>query len=145
MILFASISGKQAVHAGVQPNGEGCAKHGTNLDFVVQVLREGDSIVGQMHREGLESDNIKAVGLYYPDVDAELKGGVLELTRVMTGGCGSRYPRSTEVPIQKGSAVVFENMDTFHRMTTLMFEPKSAASDKTLERTVVAFFLQKGA
>ena len=112
-------------------------------DLVVQVLREGESIVGQMHREGLESDNIKAVGLYYPDIDAKLKGGVLELTRVMRGGCGSRYPRSTEVPIQKGSAVVFENMNTFHRMTTLSFEPNSSASE-TLERTVVAFFLQKG-
>ena len=97
-----------------------------------------------MHREGLDSDNITAVGLYYPDVDDKLQGGVLELTRVMTGGCGSRFPRSTDVPIQKGSAVVFENMETFHRMTDLSFNPGASASDKTLERTVVAFFLQKG-
>ena len=107
-------------------------------------MREGDTIEGQMHREGLDSDQIVAVGLYYPDIDDSLKGGNIELTRVMVGGCGSRYPRSREVPILQGSAVVFENTDTFHRMTALEFAPTTVmACTNALERTVVAFFLQK--
>ena len=91
--------------------------------------------------------------MYYPDIDDGLKGGLIELTRVMTGGCGSRYPSSTDVPIRKGSAVVFENKDTFHRMTALELDPAATATatattskggTTTFERTVVAFFLQSG-
>jgi len=99
-------------------------------------LRQGQEILGQLHQEGAAEDDIKAVGLYYPAVDETLSGGDLEITVVMTGGCGSSYPVSEEIPVRVGTAIVFSNVRAYHRMTAL-----SCNSLQGGRRMVVAFFI----
>jgi hypothetical protein len=80
------------------------------------VLEEGDEYEGQLHREGLEDESIVAVGLYYPLVSDTLHGGELQITAVLKGGCGSKYPSSSPVVIRQGTAVVFNNQQVYHRL-----------------------------
>jgi hypothetical protein len=101
------------------------------------VLREGDEIIGQLHQEGVRTDSIESVGLYYPEVGQSLTGGDLEITVVATGGCGSKYPVSKCIPIAAGTAVVFDNLKAFHRMTSL----KCARCDNEGHRLVLGFFV----
>lgn len=74
-------------------------------------LQAGDDITGQMHREGIDTDLIEAVGLYYPLVDEALTGGELEITTVMRGACGSMFPVSKPVVIAAGTAVIRQSRD----------------------------------
>ena len=48
---------------------------------------------------------------------------IITLILTLAGGCGSRYPASKNVSIVQGSAVVFENIETYHRMTALALDP----------------------
>mmetsp|Transcript_106135 Transcript_106135/g.257814 ORF Transcript_106135/g.257814 Transcript_106135/m.257814 type:complete len:557 (-) Transcript_106135:227-1897(-) len=105
------------------------------------VLRTGDEILGQLHREGVEADMIESVGLYYPAVDEALTGGDLEITVVMRGGCGSKFPVSKTIPIRAGTAVAFDNVAAYHCMTSLR-----CASPEGGQRMVLGFFvLRQGA
>merc|ERR1712046_69379 len=101
------------------------------------VLRTGDEIIGQLHQEGIRTDSIESVGLYYPEVDQSLAGGDLEITVVATGGCGSKYPISKHIPIAAGTAVVFDNLTAYHRMTSL----KCTSCDGEGHRLVLGFFV----
>lgn len=103
----------------------------------IYVLRTGDEIIGQLHQEGVLSDRIESVGLYYPEVDESLVGGDLEITVVMTGGCGSKYPVSESIPIVAGTAVVFDNLKAYHRMTSL--KCKECVGEG--KRLVIGFFV----
>lgn len=99
-------------------------------------LRPGEEILGQMHKEGGDFDHIESVGLYYPHVDDTLSGGDLEITISATGGCGSRYPMSKSVPVRSGTAIVFDNLKAYHRMTALR-----TASEEGGRRSVIGFFV----
>jgi len=101
------------------------------------VLRTGDEIIGQLHQEGVRADRIESVGLFYPEVDQMLVGGDLEITVVMTGGCGSKYPVSMSIPVTSGTAVVFDNLTVYHRMTSL----KCTQQDAEGHRLVLGFFV----
>jgi len=105
----------------------------------VYVLQTGDEIIGQLHKEGIESDRIESVGLYYPVVDEALTGGDLEITVVMRGGCGSKFPVSKSIPVAAGTAIVFENVNVYHRMTSLTCKSPDAAD----ERLVLGFFVMR--
>ena len=85
--------------------------------------REGEvawrAFSARLHREGIKRDRVQMVGLYYPIVDEGLAGGDLEITVVLTGGCGSQYPKSKTIAVQAGTAIVFDNHTVYHRMTAL--------------------------
>ncbi|CAE6961660.1 clpB2 [Symbiodinium sp. CCMP2592] len=101
-----------------------------------------EEILGELHREGIKRDQIQMVGLYYPIVDEGLAGGDLEITVVLTGGCGSQYPKSKTIAVQAGTAIVFDNHTVYHRMTAL--RAASASSGQRGRRLVVAFFVLQG-
>ncbi|CAE7697343.1 clpB2 [Symbiodinium pilosum] len=99
-------------------------------------VRSGEEILGEIHQEGTPSDQIQMVGLFYPAVEDTLEGGDLEITVVMTGGCGSQYPVSRTIPVQAGTAIAFDNHAAYHRMSTLRASPGQRG-----RRLVVAFFV----
>ena len=105
--------------------------------------REGEvawrAFSARLHREGIKRDRVQMVGLYYPIVDEGLAGGDLEITVVLTGGCGSQYPKSKTIAVQAGTAIVFDNHTVYHRMTAL--RTASAPSGQRGRRLVVAFFV----
>ena len=97
----------------------------------------GEEILGEIHQEGTPDDRIQMVGLYYPLVDDTVEGGDLEITVVMTGGCGSQVPQSKTIPVTAGTAIVFDNHAAYHRMTAL----RTGAAACGGRRLVVAFFV----
>lgn len=105
----------------------------------VYVLQTGDEIIGQLHQEGIQSDRIESVGLYYPVVDEALTGGDLEITVVMRGGCGSKFPVSKSIPVAPGTAIVFDNANAYHCMTSLTCKSRDAVG----ERLVLGFFVMR--
>lgn len=78
-----------------------------------------EEIVGALHKEGGLRDEITAVGLFYPKVDETLSGGDLEITVVMTGGCGSQFPTSKTIPIRSGvlAGVFKQDFIRFHQIS----------------------------
>jgi len=140
--LAQVLSGMQSLFAkiGCQHNVDSPLGVKVLVKAQVYVLQTGNEIIGQLHQEGIESDQIEAVGLYYPLVDEVLTGGDLEITVVMRGGCGSRFPVSEDIPVAAGTAIVFNNVKAFHRMTALTCK----SPDTTGERLVLGFFVVRG-
>jgi len=133
-------------HLAPQDGSGGAALH-QPLDATSKVLIKAqvyevhscEEILGELHREGIKRDRVQMVGLYYPIVDEGLAGGDLEITVVLTGGCGSQYPKSKTIAVQAGTAIVFDNHTVYHRMTAL--RTASAPSGQRGRRLVVAFFV----
>jgi len=89
---------------------------------------------GRDHKEGLSEDGIIAVALYYPHVDADLKGGDLHVSTVVHGRCGNKMFKSNSVPVSMGTVIVIKNITCTHRVGKISGNGS---------RMVVAFFLSE--
>lgn len=134
--LFAQLAPEDGTFGLHQPLD---ARSKVLIKAQVYEVGSGQEILGELHREGISRDQIQMVGLYYPLVDDGLAGGDLEITAVLTGGCGSQYPKSKTINVQAGTAIAFDNGKAYHRMTAL--RTACTSSSPRGRRLVVAFFV----
>ena len=109
---------------------------------------------GSLHCEGTDFERIKAVGIYYVDIDQnQLKGGKLELVNAMSRNSNTSIYRS-QIHVKKDQIVVFNNDGVFHKMSKLEHINKQTENkdnqdnqdqginkEKPAQRWILAFFL----
>jgi len=104
-------------------------------------LKPFQTFEGRVHKEG-DEEKIMAVGIYYYHVDPALTGGELELQVPLRYGCGNRGVGKHAVPVKSGSAVVFSNLEPYHRMTKLEYKPQDDNKNAPMaERKILSFFV----
>ena len=101
-------------------------------------IKNMSGYAGHWHQEGL-TENIVLVGLYYFDKDKGLTGGDLKFrSDHMYAYSGSVGECDERCQINEGTAIVFKNVDTVHRVTML----KNKINDnQTRYRSYLAFFI----
>ncbi len=112
---------------------------------VYEVL-PGGFYQGAFHSEGTHHEKIKAVGIYYVDIDSQLCGGNLELLRLDKGVGQNANVTTTAIAIQPKQCVIFANDHVYHRMTKLEHQTIDVNSQDDKEvnmgrRWILNFFL----
>ena len=90
----------------------------------------GMCYMGKLHREGV-GEQIVAVAIHYPRIDAHCQGGELNLMCL-----DSKYGQHTvKTTIREGDTIVFSN-EMYHQLSAI-----KNTGDSEAHRTIIAFFL----
>ena len=113
------------------------------------LLNNGENYFGEFHKEGIEQENIIALGIYYFDVDTRITGGNLDIISKYQPSPGKDYGatlmRNKVENIKSGTCVVLSNIDnTYHKVSQMSNECANKDDDDdctTLSRKILSFFL----
>ena len=108
------------------------------------ILSNGQSYIGRLHKQGIERENIVAIGMYFFHVDTNIQGGNINIVKTFQFSSTNKIMtlRNKVSNIKTGTCIVISNIDhTYHKigLTKNNIEPDGV--NTILSRKILSFFL----